>query len=250
MLSKKQLSYLHSVLMKEKQDLISRLQANDHLGIENAMIKESLGELSNYDNHPADHGSELFEREKDNALMEHAEEQLQDINHALNAMKEGTYGECRVCGDDIPYERLEVLPSATTCVKHSGNQFTSLNRPVEEDILNPPFGKFSFDEQDITMYDSEDSWQDVAKYGTSDSPSDMFDQGKFDYGEMFIEADEPLNYVEPIEEFMVADLYGNFVGISPNVVHDAYEQRLDDEGLMSPIGGIDAETFTYDEKND
>jgi YteA family regulatory protein len=250
MLSAEQISFLQSQLTKEKEDLIQRLDANDHFNLENAMVKESLGELSNYDNHPADHGSELFEREKDIALMEHAEEQLQDVNQALEAIQQGTYGTCIVCGTEIPYDRLEVLPTATTCIEHSHNQFVSLKRPVEEDILAPPFGKFAHDEEDNTMYDSEDSWQDVAKYGTSDTPSDIYDQGKFDYGDMFVEADEPIGYVEPIEEFLVADIYGNFVGISPNVVHQAYEDLLDDEGLTSPIGGLGAETFTYDENED
>ncbi|MEM5591840.1 hypothetical protein AAHH67_09065 [Niallia circulans] len=38
---------------------------------------ESVGELSSYDNHPADLGTELFEREKDSALEQHDQSELE-----------------------------------------------------------------------------------------------------------------------------------------------------------------------------
>ncbi len=41
---------------------------------------------------------------------------LQDVEHALARFDDGTYGSCEVCGGAIPVERLEVIPSATTCV--------------------------------------------------------------------------------------------------------------------------------------
>jgi len=242
MFSPEQLSRLRNQLLEEKDDLINRLDENDHFGQENAMVQESLGELSNYDNHPADHGSELFERGKDNALNEHAEEQLQDILFALEAMDKGKYGQCEVCGQSIPFDRLEALPTARTCIEHTSNHFVSENRPVEEQILRPAFGKFEYDEQDATLYDAEDAWQDVARYGTSETPSDFWGQEKNDYNEMFIESDEPIGLTEAVEGFLMADMEGNFIGISPNALHDAYEQELDDEGIISITGG-----FTFDD---
>src|SRR5699024_11236237 len=53
---------------------------------------EAIGELSSYDNHPADLGTELFERGKDLALTDHAESELERINEALHALEEGSYG--------------------------------------------------------------------------------------------------------------------------------------------------------------
>ena len=41
--------------------------------------REASGELSSYDNHPGDLGTELFEREKDVALEIHEEDQLNEI---------------------------------------------------------------------------------------------------------------------------------------------------------------------------
>ncbi len=42
--------------------------------------------------------------------------QLDQIERALARIDEGTYGTCESCGGSIPAARLEVMPSATTCV--------------------------------------------------------------------------------------------------------------------------------------
>ena len=106
---------------------------------------ESVGELSSYDNHPADEASELFERQKDVALNEHEGEYLKSIHNALLAIEKGTYGKCVICGKDIPYERLEAIPTTIYCKEHSPDKVTSKDRPVEEDVLMTPYGKFNFD---------------------------------------------------------------------------------------------------------
>ena len=250
MLLKDQLTYLKTTLQDEETSLRRRLDENDDFGLDFAMIKESLGELSNYDNHPADHGSELFEREKDFALREHAEEQLSDIERALDALDRGTYGVCQICQKEIPYERLEALPTATRCVEHSPNTFVSFNRPVEEEVLRPPFGQFEYDERDSNFYDAEDAWQEVARYGTSETPSDFFEQEKNDYNEMYIEADEWIGFVEPIEGFIITDMEGNNIDVVPNVIHDIYEQTLDHEEIISAVGGLGAPSISYDEDMD
>lgn len=249
MLSPNQISALKSALLAEKEDLIRRLDQNDHFDIENSQIKESLGDLSNYDNHPADHGSELFEREKDIALNEHEEEHLQDILRALEAIEQGTYGLCEICSQAIPLERLQALPTATRCIEHTPNHFVSENRPVEEDILRPAFGKFEYDEQDATLYDAEDAWQEVARYGTSETPSDFWEQEKNSYNEMFVESDEPIGLTEAVEGFLLADIEGNFIGIAANDLHEIYERKLDEYGIMSTVGGLGATTWDFDEDN-
>ena len=43
-------------------------------------------------------------------------EHLAEIDAALERLADGTYGVCLVCGRPIPAERLEVRPTATTCV--------------------------------------------------------------------------------------------------------------------------------------
>lgn len=41
--------------------------------------------------------------------------ELRAIAAARKRMADGTYGECSECGTDIPYERLEVQPTAERC---------------------------------------------------------------------------------------------------------------------------------------
>lgn len=60
-------------------------------------MEDSTGELSNYDNHPGDQGTELYEREKDLALTEHDRDEIRDIERALSAIEAGEYGKCEVC---------------------------------------------------------------------------------------------------------------------------------------------------------
>ncbi|MDI4707131.1 hypothetical protein MKZ48_21445, partial [Pseudoalteromonas shioyasakiensis] len=81
MISNDQLMKCKNMLIQRQNELIHHIQ--DHFGRTLEMAKESVGDLSNYDNHPADQGTELFERGKDLALNEHTEKELQDINEAL-----------------------------------------------------------------------------------------------------------------------------------------------------------------------
>ena len=43
------------------------------------------------------------------------ESRLSDINNALSLIKEGKYGKCEVCGNNIEENRLAANPSARTC---------------------------------------------------------------------------------------------------------------------------------------
>ena len=240
MLSTEQLANLRLQLLQEKNEVEQCLEQNDHLDLERGFYHESMGELSSYDNHPADEGSALYEREKDIALNEHYETQLGNINRALTAMENGTYGKCEVCGREIPLERLEALPNTTFCIEHSQDQATSHKRPVEEEVLTPPFGKFDMDEKDENVaFDAEDSWQAVAEWGTSDTPSDLaFPQD--DYQDTYVEADENIGYVEDYENFVGNDMYGKNVTVYPNPQHEHYEDALDDEGIMTSFGDLPA----------
>lgn len=77
-------------------------------------------ELATVDQHPADAGSETFEREKDMAILSNLEEQIVEIEKALARVDEGTYGTCEACGKPIGDERLEVIPTARYCVEDQG----------------------------------------------------------------------------------------------------------------------------------
>jgi RNA polymerase-binding transcription factor DksA len=73
-------------------------------------------ELADYDQHPADSGSDTFEREKDLSILEQLEAELAEIQAALKRVDEGTYGVDEVTGEPIAPERLEAIPTARTNV--------------------------------------------------------------------------------------------------------------------------------------
>lgn len=76
-----------------------------------------LQELSTVDQHPADVGSEVFEREKDLSIAQRFETELEDIEAALAKIDDGTYGTCEVCHKPIAEARLEAIPHARFCVE-------------------------------------------------------------------------------------------------------------------------------------
>lgn len=162
-MKQQQFQLLKRALIEERERLIQQEKENDHFGLDEGM-NSSIGELSGYDNHPADIGTELFEREKDQALQKATERQLTEIDSALARMEQGNYGRCQVCGQEIEYERLEALPWTRSCAQHTPEQHPSRDRPVEEEILK----------QD---YHNQDAWQLVEQYGTS-NPADFFREGR------------------------------------------------------------------------
>ncbi len=94
-------------------ELIAELRSE---GLDEEQSAQS-GDLTHYDQHPADQGSELFEREKDLAILERLEVDLAEIEAALQRLDEGTYGVDEVTGDPIDPERLDALPAARTNIQ-------------------------------------------------------------------------------------------------------------------------------------
>jgi YteA family regulatory protein len=208
-LTHNELQQLEEQLLDRKQELEYELGDNNHFGIE-ASLRDTTGELSTNDNHPADVASEMFERSKDLSLLEHAEMSLTRINEALVRMQEGTYGICETCGASIDVERLKALPETIYCREHSPQQHIATDRPVEEQFLYPPFGRTSFDERDDeTEFDGEDAWQIVESYGTSTSPAYAEDNEVDSYNDLEIEASGELDgFTEAFESFVATDIYG------------------------------------------
>lgn len=59
----------------------------------------------------------VVERDRVRARIADTEEHLRAVDRAEQAVEDGTYGTCRVCGNEVPEERLEALPWTTLCVQ-------------------------------------------------------------------------------------------------------------------------------------
>lgn len=67
---------------------------------------------------PNEVADKIEEFETNTSLMVNFENQLQDVNAALDKIKAGTYGVCEIGGEEIEIDRLEANPSAKTCIAH------------------------------------------------------------------------------------------------------------------------------------
>ncbi len=183
------------ILFDEKERLnlqIKRMEEGDdgNGGLHQSLL-DSTGELSSYDNHPADHGDITFEREKDLGLLDNSKILLRMLEDALSKVDLGTYGLCDHCKAEIPEERLEAFPYTTMCVKckEELEEFEQPRvRPIEEEALSTPFHRTFTDGTDNLAFDGEDTWQKVARYGTSNTPGDI--PGAITSDDAFYDADE------------------------------------------------------------
>jgi DnaK suppressor protein len=70
----------------------------------------------------ADSGSKTAERDAASSLIRTLLDRRTQAEHAMQRLDDGTYGNCEGCSNPIPWERLEVFPSATTCVHCKSNR--------------------------------------------------------------------------------------------------------------------------------
>ncbi len=116
-MDKDKIKYYRKKLLKKKKQLIKSITNFNRESKKN--LKNSTGELSSYDNHPADQGSNTFDREKDRGINDNNLLLLQKVNNSLKAIKDNKYGLCINCNKEIENQRLEVLPYTNLCKKCS-----------------------------------------------------------------------------------------------------------------------------------
>lgn len=68
----------------------------------------------------ADFAEQATETENDDvlrSLKREAEREIRQINQALERIKQGEYGLCVKCGEEIDPQRLAVFPHASFCIR-------------------------------------------------------------------------------------------------------------------------------------
>lgn len=54
----------------------------------------------------------------DLSILDDVETELDDVEHALQRLEDGTYGTCERCGEPIDEARLRSLPATRICADH------------------------------------------------------------------------------------------------------------------------------------
>ena len=191
-MDKKDLKHYEELLNQEKKSKENSLE--DESADPGISLKDQTGELSSYDNHPGDLGNETFEAEKDFSFKTRDKFLLSEIRAALDRIADGSYGLCELCHKEIGKDRLELMPYSRLCIKcekDAGEKIQSeeRERPIEEQLLFPPFGRSFTDNsiEDKVEYDGEDTWESVNEYNVRMSDNES--------GE-----DESIGYVEDVEQ--------------------------------------------------
>jgi DnaK suppressor protein len=96
--------------------LSSRLRGDvSDLG-EEAFHRTGDGNLSSVPLHPADLGTDTFERQMTFALLENEGHTLAETAAALERIEQDTFGLCEECQMEIPKARLQALPYTRHCI--------------------------------------------------------------------------------------------------------------------------------------
>jgi RNA polymerase-binding protein DksA len=110
-MNKKDLEYFKKLLLKKREETVKNIEYLR--SIVNSTNQEASGDHSAYSFHMADQGTDAMEREKAFLFVSRDEKYLKQIDEALERIEKGTFGKCRVTGNDISKERLEAVPTTT-----------------------------------------------------------------------------------------------------------------------------------------
>jgi DnaK suppressor protein len=111
-LKQSQLDQLVQKLEADKQSLLSEVREE----LENSGNQQHI-ELLNRE--PGDSGDESMANalaDFNVAMLDRQIQGLRDIEAAFRRIKEGEYGVCIDCGDDIGFTRLQAYPTAKRCI--------------------------------------------------------------------------------------------------------------------------------------
>jgi len=79
-------------------------------------IVERSSDASRDDEHDPEGATIAFDRAQVSSLVSAAEQELADIDRAVERLRSGLHDRCETCGGEIPMERLRARPATRTCI--------------------------------------------------------------------------------------------------------------------------------------
>ncbi len=101
---------ISAILHKMKDDTLREIQKTLKSGTDILTINEPSGDIY-------DQASSERDRELGLLLGDREREKLHSIDEALLRIREGEYGICEECEEEIPLGRLKAMPFARHCVR-------------------------------------------------------------------------------------------------------------------------------------
>ncbi|OLS01696.1 TraR/DksA C4-type zinc finger protein [Tissierella creatinophila] len=195
----KKLQYFKKKLLEEKEEQLKSLRNREKEIDETMDLLDS--ELSSYDNHPGDIGTEVYMLEQEKGYIEQIKSTIEKIDNSLEDIKNGNYGICDNCNKSIKEERLELIPYAKTCLKCANEN--EKNEGIDDEKIYESLNYNSFDlspqsDNEDIGYDREDIYQDVLQdnvvpkdpsFSTGDNIG-IVDEKKYNEDEMIEEIEK------------------------------------------------------------
>lgn len=155
-------------LLRRRQRQLKHAHKEIARGDMHKTLGNSIGELSLYDNHPADIGTESFQREEVLLRAAHMGRSLEDVQGAIERLQAGVYGVCERCGEAIDRGRLEALPETRFCLR------CREVLEVGDSTVGPE--EASLQAHLIARDRDRVDWRTLSSYGSSDTLSDVAEQ--------------------------------------------------------------------------
>ena len=117
------ISKFKKILEKRKEDIISHIlkfakKTSD--GIYEVIPKD-------YGDSEDENSEEISDTIEDESTLSTLEEEIDQIDKAMQKVEEGSYGKCSNCGEIIEEKRLEFNPAATYC--------SQCQNKIEKDLI-------------------------------------------------------------------------------------------------------------------
>jgi len=106
-MNKKDLKRFENMLLEERSRILRSIRSIEEES-RNESGRDASPDLASY----AEVGTDAFELETALNIASHESDQIQEIDDALERMRNGTYGVCEGSGKEIPRKRLEAFPAA------------------------------------------------------------------------------------------------------------------------------------------
>ncbi len=118
----KDTKHYEEILLAEKENLEKELSTVGRKNPDNPADWEATEPLTDIDRADEDEVAEdISEYENNTAILKQLETRLNEVSIALSQIEKGTYGTCKICGEEIEKERLNANPAAQTCKLHMNN---------------------------------------------------------------------------------------------------------------------------------
>ncbi len=98
-------------LREQLEEKRAELASKSKIALENLRTENERGGRDTVDESTEERGQTAQLRHKDRE-----KKYLTKINHALERIEDGTYGQCVECGEVIPEKRLQARPAAVFCI--------------------------------------------------------------------------------------------------------------------------------------